>query len=184
VARPISLSLLAQERGSGVSLALPDQLASTSLEIRLPVPAIELGPGEQFAWLMEVDGPDRQFFGYARPPAVFDPATNQLVLSIPANQLHDLLFLPVRLHPAFVRNMDADMHVWSSPFADAVDFGVAAPQFTRMEVLAPQLGGRLLVLNAFTALPGWVDSTGVGPVAAVDGLPPVLPPPADELPEG
>jgi len=67
------------------------------------------------------------------------------------------------------------VHMWSSPLPDAIDLGVAAPQFTRMEVLAPQLGGRLLVLNAFTGEPGWVDVSGVGPVPADDGLPAVLP---------
>ena len=68
-------------------------------------------------------------------------------------QLRGTLFLPVLLRSAAVRNFDAQVHIWSSPFPDAVDFGVAARQWTRMQVLAPQIGQRLLVLNAFTGGP-------------------------------
>jgi hypothetical protein len=176
VGPPLNLRLLAIDRTSGQPVGLPDAVAASTIEVRLPVPPVQLGPGEHIAWLMELDGPDGQFFGYVRPLATFDPVNQQLVVLAPANQLHDVLFLPVILHAAFVRNPDAAMHMWSSALPDAIDLGVAAPQFTRMEVLAPQLGGRLLVLNAFTGEPGWVDVSGVGPVPADDGLPAILPP--------
>jgi hypothetical protein len=72
---------------------------------------------------------------------------------------------------AYLRNYDPAVHIWSSPYADAVDFGVAAPQWTRMQVLAPPLNQRMMVLNGFTGQPGWVAVDGVGPVLADDGLP-------------
>ena len=42
-----------------------------------------------------------------------------------------------------------------------------------MQVLAPPLNQRLMVLNAFTGEPGWVDVAGIGPVLADDGMPAV-----------
>jgi LysM repeat protein len=178
---PLNLSLLTIDRGSGQTVSLPDQLAGSSVEVRLPIPAVQVGPGQRVTWLMELDGLDGNFLGYT-PAPTYDPVTQQLVVRLLASQLRDTLFLPVILSPAFVRNTDAAVHIWSSALPDAVDFGVSAPQFTRMQVLAPQIGGRLLVLNAFTGNPGWIDVGGVGPVAADDGLPAVLVPPAQAAP--
>jgi hypothetical protein len=173
LAPPFDIRLVAVDRASGQPVELPTNLAESTIEVRLPVPSVEVGPGEEVAWLMEVDGPDGLFLGYLRPPAQFDPATQQLVLTVTASQLRGTLFLPVILVEAYVRNFDPAAHMWSSPFADAVDFGVAAPQWTRMQVLAPRLGERVPVLNAFTGQPGWIDAGGIGPVPADDGMPAV-----------
>ena len=166
LAPPFDLRLVAQDVASGQRVALPDSVAASSVEVRLPLPAITLAAGDEATWLMEIDGPDGQFLGYVRPPASFDAATQQMVLSVPANQLRGTLFLPVVWRNVSLSNFDPDVHMWSSPFADAVDFGVAAPQWTRMQVLAPQVGQRLMVLNAFTGGPGWIDAVGVGQVGS------------------
>ena len=57
-------------------------------------------------------------------------------------------------------------HIWSSPFKDGADFGVAAPQFTTFTVLGPQVGQRLLVYNPVTNNSGWIEALGVGPVGS------------------
>ena len=46
------------------------------------------------------------------------------------------------------------------------DFGVAAPQFTTLTVLGPQVGQRLLVYDLVTNNVGWIDAVGVGPAGA------------------
>jgi hypothetical protein len=170
LAPPFDLRLVALDSASGQPQALPDSVASASIEVRLPLPSAVLAPGEEVFWLMEVVGPDREFLGYIRPPSVFDPAAQQVVLTIRADQLRGTLFLPVVWRTAYVRNDDSSVHIWSSPFADAVDFGEAAPWWTRMQVLAPALNQRLFVLNEFTGQPGWVDLAGVGPLQAEDAL--------------
>jgi hypothetical protein len=149
---------------------LPGSIAGLTMEVRLPRPAVTPGPGEEVAWLMEVDDANGNFLGYSRQPSTLDPTTQQVVLSVSASQLTGTLFLPVLLRTAYVRNFDPGAHIWSSPFVDAVDFGLAAPQWTRMQVLAPQIGQRLPVLNGFTGQPGWIDGRGVGPVGLDDGL--------------
>lgn len=173
LAAPLDIQLVAIDRGSGQVVPLPDSIGSLVIEVRLPQPAVSPGPGEQAVWLMEVDDAGGNFLGYARPPSTLDPGTQQVVLLIPVSQLRGTLFLPVLLRTAYVRNFDPDAHMWSSPFADGVDFGVAAPQWTRMQVLAPPISQRLPVLNAFTGEMGWVDVGGVGLVALDDGLPAV-----------
>jgi hypothetical protein len=180
---PLRIRLEAFDRASNQPKALPDALANSLVELRLPVPPVDVGPGELATWLMEVDTPDGHFFGYVRVNGVFDPTTNTLVVSIPVRQLHSLLFLPVLLGQAYVSNFDPEIHIWSSPFPDAVDFGAAAPQLTRMQVLAPQLGSRLQVLNSFTGEPGWIDVAGVGPVPPDPGPPPSPAPEAAPMPE-
>jgi hypothetical protein len=170
LAAPFDLRLVTFDLTSGQPAEVPAGTAGSLIEVRLPLPVADLAPGDEVTWLMELVGPSGEFLGYVRPPSHLDPATQQLVLEVRADQLRGTLFLPVIWHTAYVRNFDPAVRIWSGPFADAVDFGVAAPQWTRMQILAPRLGGRLLVLNAFTGEPGWVDSDGVGPVAADDGL--------------
>jgi hypothetical protein len=173
LAPPLDIQLVAIDRGSGQSVPLPGSIASLTVEVRLPQPAVTPGPDEEVAWLMEVDDASGNFLGYSRPPSTQDPITQQVVLIIQVSQLNGTLFLPVLLRTAYVRNFDPGAHIWSNPFSDAVDFGVAAPQWTRMQVLAPQISQRLPVLNAFTGEPGWVDAGAVGMVARDDGLPAV-----------
>jgi hypothetical protein len=69
-------------------------------------------------------------------------------------------------------NHDPATHIWSGPTGDAIDFGVAAPQWTRMTVVGPQVAGRIFVFNPFAADYGWIDAAGTGPVGpppAADG---------------
>jgi CSLREA domain-containing protein len=180
VAAPFDLRLVALDTASREVRDLPEGVANSNVELRLPLPSAVLAPADEVAWLMEVLGPDGEFQGYARPPTVFDPLTQQLVLVVRAEQLHGTLFLPVVWRTAYVRNHDPVAHIWSSPSADATDFGVAAPQWTRMQVMAPPLNQRLLVLNGFTGQPGWVALDGVGAVPVDDGLPVMVLVPADE----
>jgi hypothetical protein len=173
LAPPIDIQLIAIDRGTGQPVPLPGSVVSLTIEVRLPLPSGTPGPGEEAAWLMEVDDADGTFLGYSRPPSTIDPTTGQMVLMIPVSQLRGTLFLPVLLRTTYVRNFDPAAHIWSSPFTDGLDFGVAAPQWTRMQVLAPPISQRLPVLNAFTGQPGWVDAGGVGLVALDDGQPAV-----------
>jgi hypothetical protein len=40
-----------------------------------------------------------------------------------------------------------------------------------MDVVGPQVGGRILVFNRFAANYGWIDAEGVGPVGPPAGEP-------------
>jgi LysM repeat protein len=173
LARPLDIQLIATGRASGQVVPLPAAVASLIVEVRLPQPAFTSGPDEEVAWLMELDDADGQFLGYVRPPSALDPSTQQVVLMIPVSQLRGTLFLPVLLRTTYVRNFDPGVHIWSSPLSDAVDFGLAAPQWSRMQVLAPRISQRLPVLNSFTGEPGWIDAGGVGEVALDDNPPAV-----------
>jgi hypothetical protein len=115
---------------------------------------------------MEVKDAQGQFFGYMRVPAEFEPATNSLVYRVSLGELRDTLWLPALIVPAYVKNHDGRVHIWSSPMSDAVDFGVAAPQFTLFKVVGPQVGGRIFVYNPATGNYGWIDAAGVGNVGA------------------
>jgi hypothetical protein len=174
LAPPLYIRLLAIDRTSGQLVPLPAGIASMTIQVRLPQSAVTPAAGEEAAWLMEVDDGSGTFLGYVRPPSTLDSTTQQVVLTFSVNQLTGTLFLPVLLRIAYVRNFDPGAHMWSSPFSDAIDFGVAAPQWTRMQVMAPQIGQRLPVLNAFTGASGWIDAGGVGLVATNDE-PPAVP---------
>jgi hypothetical protein len=87
-------------------------------------------------------------------------------LRVPLASLQGTLFLPATLVPAYVQNFDPGAHIYSGPGADAVDYGVAGPQYTTFTVVAPQLGNRLFVYNPVTENYGWIDARSVGPVPA------------------
>jgi hypothetical protein len=118
----------------------------------------------EFAWLREVTV-NGAFAGYFRDPAEFEPATNSLRVQVPASSLNGTLFLPSLIVPAVVANFDASTHIFSSPFADAVDFGIAGPQFTHFKVVGPQVIDRIYVFNEASQDYGWIDAIGVGPVS-------------------
>lgn len=80
------------------------------------------------------------------------------------------LFLPAVIVRSWVQNFDPDVHVYSGPTLDAIDYGIAGPQFTTFTVVAPQIAGRLHVFNPVTQNYGWIDARGVGPAGPpVDG---------------
>ena len=126
--------------------------------------AFDTAPSGQFAMLIELQE-DGHFLGYVPLAGQFDPISGKLVYRVPASPLEGTLFLPVVLRPAQVSNFNGAAHIWSSPFKDGADFGVAAPQFTTVTVLAPHVGQRLLVYNPVTNNIGWIDALGVGPAA-------------------
>lgn len=158
---PIDVQLRAVDTQSGATQPLPTTVAEETFEVRLP--ALTQPAGAEAAWLMEVRQ-DGQFLGYMRFDSQFDPATNQVVFDLNGSQLDGTLFLPVVLNEEWLANFDPDVHIWSSPRNDAVDFGTAAPQWTRTRVLGPQVAGRIFVLNEFTGEPGWIEAAGVGTV--------------------
>ncbi len=87
-----------------------------------------------------------------------------LSLRLSAGMLQGTLFLPAVLLPAYVQNFDPEVHIYSGPGRDAVDYGIAAPQFTTFTVVGPQVGWRIFVFNPVTQNYGWIDASGVGPV--------------------
>ena len=150
---PVDIRVVAEEIATNRQVPLPDTVAQAVAEVILPAPSSPPGAEGEVTWLVEARQ-DSQFFGYLRVASTFDPATNRVVFLVPLRLLDGTLFLPVLLREAYLANFDASARAWSSPFKDALDFGVAAPQWTRMRVLGPQVGGRIFVLNSFTGRPG------------------------------
>jgi hypothetical protein len=161
IGRPIEVSLQVEDAASGQA-ADASALGELAVELRLPVLA-DCQKDASFAWLLSVDE-DEQFLGYLRVPGAFEPATSSLVYRLPASLLGQTLLLPVCVEPTWVMNHDPLARIWSGPTRGAIDFGAAAPQFTHMDVVGPQVGPRVFVFNPFTADYGWIDAEGVGPV--------------------
>jgi hypothetical protein len=148
LASPLSIQVLTVERDSGQMVPAPDSVASLSIAVELPPPPVVSSPGQESTWLMELDDASGAFVGYVRPANTIDPVSQQIRITVPIAQLqHGTLFVPVLLSTAYVRNFDAGVHIWSGPLPDAVDFGPAAPQWTRMQVTGPQVGQRLPVVK-------------------------------------
>jgi hypothetical protein len=163
LAPPIDLSLVVRDIASGVETPLPPEVTNINVTLRMSVLQNPTSPDQQFTWLREVKE-NGMFAGYFRDTATFDAATNSLVTVVPAGSLSGTLFLPSFIVPAFVANFDANTHIFSSPFADAVDFGLAGPAFTRFKVVSPQVLERIFVFNEASQNYGWIDAAGVGPV--------------------
>jgi hypothetical protein len=163
LAPPIDVSLAVRDLSSGVETPLPPEVTNINVALRFCVLQHPPNPADQFSWLREVNE-DGMFAGYFRDTANFDAATNSLTTVVPAGSLSGTLFLPSFIVPAFVANFDANTHIFSSPFADAVDFGVAGPAFTRFSVVSPQVLERIFVFNESSQNYGWIDAAGVGPV--------------------
>jgi hypothetical protein len=163
LAPPIDLSLMVRNLSSGVDSPLPQTLSTIPVTLRMGVLQNPPNADTQFAWLREVTS-NGTFAGYFRDAATFDASTNSLVIQVPAGDLSATLFLPTFIVPASVANFDASAHIFSSPFPDAVDFGVAGPQFTHFKVVAPQVLDRIYVFNQASQGYGWIDADKVGPV--------------------
>ena len=163
LAPPIDLSLMVRDLGTGVETPLPPELTQPLVTLHMCVLQTPPNADTQFAWLREVKV-NGVFAGYFRDAATFEPATNSLVSQVPAGALSGTLFLPSFIIPAFVANFDPQTHIFSSPFADAVDFGVAGPQFTRFKVVGPQVIDRIFVFDEASQGYGWIAASGVGPV--------------------
>jgi hypothetical protein len=161
---PIDLGLRVRDLSTGVEEELPPELSGMMVTLHLCIPQHPTNQDTQFAWLREVRA-NGMFAGYFRDSADFDPAANSLVIQVPAGSLTGTLFLPSFIVPAFVANFDAETHIFSSPFEDAIDFGVAGPQFTHFKVVGPQVSERIFVFDEVSQNYGWIAASGVGPVA-------------------
>lgn len=163
LAPPVDLSLAVRDLATGVETPLPPPVTIVNVTLHMCVLQHPTNADQQFAWLREVKE-DGMFAGYFRDTATFDPATDSLSITVPAGSLSGTLFLSSFIVPAFVANFDENAHIFSSPFADAVDFGLAGPQFTRFKVVSPQVLERILVFNEASQNYGWIEANGVGPV--------------------
>src|SRR4029078_4158893 len=104
-----------------------------------------------------------QFLGYMSYPSTFDPQTNSLVFELTGQGLQTISVLPVILQPSRVQAFMDDVHTFSSPFREGVDFGVLGPVWSSYAVLAPQVGGRIGILSRGGSGMIWIDASGVGP---------------------
>jgi hypothetical protein len=100
--------------------------------------------------------------GPSTPVVTFNPL-GVLHLRLSVGELQGTLFLPTSITAAYVANFDPNVHIYSGPFAEGVDYGVAGPQYTTFTVVAPQVGSRLFVYNPTTDNYGWIDVSGIGP---------------------
>lgn len=157
--RPIDLRLDLRDASGNPVIPSVD---GTTVDVTLPVLPIDPGTEGTFAWLVATYDADG-FAGYERPPAAFDPATNRTTLALSPAQLQGTLFLPAMVVPATVLTIDPEARMWSSPWADANDFGPAGPALTGLAVVAPQVRGRIYVYNPTTSNYGWIDGDLVGP---------------------
>jgi len=162
---PFNLKLVVRDVASSSSVAMPDIAGSGCVALTLPVLVHPPADEAEFAWLMEVREND-QFLGYVRLTGDFDGASNALNYCLSGQDLRGTLFLPALIVPAALENFDPEARMWSAPTAEADDFGLVGPQFTPLNVVGPQVGGRILVFNTFTEDYGWVDAEGVGPAPA------------------
>ena len=162
IAPPVDLSLLAHDIQSGAGVPLPDGTESQTFLVSLPVLAQPSSPDETFTWLASVRE-DGEFVGYMRFPSIYDPETDMLVYTMPASVLQSTTVLPVILQPASVQTFLPDVHIWSSPFHDAIDLGVAGAVWDVYSVVAPQVAGFIGILQPDTGDMVWIDASGVGP---------------------
>jgi hypothetical protein len=149
----------------------PEQLQIPVL-VSLPVTPYTAPSGGVFAWLEEVYQGDT-FEGYLRPVATYVPPSGQstlpigpigsLVMRVSLGVSEPTAFRPAVLTPAWVQNFDPLVHIFAGPQPGAVDYGVAAPQFTTFVVVGPQVYSRVFVYNPTTANYGWIDVAGIGP---------------------
>ena len=162
---PFDLQLRVAVSGRPVPVGSRDVTDVPTVTVHLPVNpnAGAVPEAGTFAWLVADYGPDGEFIGYLRPQATFNPETNSVSIALPLDQLQGTLFLPVFLTPSWVQSTRASAHIYASPMPDAVDFGLAGPQFTVFPVVAPQVAGRIKVLNPVTEGYGWINAADVGP---------------------
>jgi hypothetical protein len=160
---PIRLHVRTEDAATGTDVALAGDAAGEIVSVRLPVLGAALSPDGEFTWLAEVRQ-DGQFLGYKRLDTSYDPDTNSLTTWLSLGELNDRLLLPVRLAPTFATETDPAAHLWSSAFADADDFGQLSQPDTLLQIVGPQLGGRLYVFDAASATYGWIDAGALAPL--------------------
>ncbi len=100
------------------------------------------------------------------PPKLIFLAAVALALNLPAQTVSSF-------DPLWVQNHEVTQ-LWSGPDPNAVSFG-QLPQWSHLQVVAPQKGSRLYVLNPANNGYAYVDARAVGPSAPPPGSPSVLP---------
>jgi hypothetical protein len=165
IAPPVDLGLVAHDALSGQQVPLPEQVREETFLVSLPVLVAPSNPDDTFTWLIGVHE-DGAFLGYMRYPSRYDADRGMLVFEMPARVLQNTTVLPVILQPSWVQTFLPQTHVWSSPFRDAQDLGVSGDVWASYQVIAPQVGGRIGVLDPTSGALVWIDAFGVGPTGA------------------
>jgi hypothetical protein len=139
----------------------PPVIAVTLPPLQQPDPAVGYA-----TWLQAITRADGSFLGFIPVTGELDPETGGLILQVPltgATPSAGIILVPVTITYSAVQNFNPDVHFFSGPTDDALDFGPAAPQFTTFVVLAPPVNGRLFVLDPTTGITAWIEAAGVGP---------------------
>lgn len=91
---------------------------------------------------------------------------------------------PVPFSPFWVKN-HRPTEMWSGPSGQAgvVSFGTTSGQFCSFQVVEPQNGTRLHVLNPYSKDYFWIDADSVGPVAEAPRRDPGPKPPDENCAE-
>jgi hypothetical protein len=84
---------------------------------------------------------------------------------------------PLPFQPYWVKNFKIT-EMWSGPAGEqgVVSFGSTSHQFCSFQVVRPQEGGRLYVLNPYSKNFFWIDADAVGPVGPPERRPGPPPP--------
>ena len=84
---------------------------------------------------------------------------------------------PATFVPFWVKN-HRPAEMWSGPAGQpgVVSFGTTSRQFCTFQVMRPQEGGRLYVLNPYSQNYFWIDADAVGPVGPPERQPGPPPP--------
>jgi hypothetical protein len=168
---PAPSNLNAVQKGSlGGGIVTPlgspftlDVEAPDEATIGLSFPSIPVPTDASLGYLYETRDDGGNFLGYLRAPTTFVPLTGRQDWTLSASEVRATLILPVALRPAYVANFVPGLRIWSGPYEGATDFGPAGPLLTTYTVVAPQVGGRIYVLNEATNNFGWIDASGVAP---------------------
>jgi hypothetical protein len=98
---------------------------------------------------------------FAATPTIVETATLQ-----PATPTAFPTQTPLPFQAYWVKN-HRQTEMWSGPQdqAGVVSFGVTSRQFCAFQVVRPQEGGRLYVLNPYSQDYFWIDADAVGPVS-------------------
>ena len=124
------------------------------------------------------DGSSGTYLGSVRDGDVFagyelvarDPSASKVgpSLSVAVGDLTGRLLLAATIGRASVVTLAEDTALMSAPYQPAEVIGTIGSVFTTLEVVAPQLGERIMVANPATGETGWVDATTVAPAPIDD----------------
>ena len=175
-----------QPSPSGATVAGPKPRESQYVQARAadihlwsePYPAAkDFGPvGEAGAVFEVIDGPENGhlFVRSTRSGAYAwidlndavpsGPPGDEPATSPPATTTARPTSEPAR--PAYVQNVSASAHLFSSPFDDAADFGPVGAAFVTFTVVGGPENGHLQVIDSRTRNIAWIEARDVGPSGA------------------